>query len=170
LKIFSYRARDGDLMTTPADARGPEGLAMWGGIRDDIQNNVVGGDTAALASVQAAAESGERRRRELAGMTPGVGAQLHLPQPYADAGMGSPPAVGEGYSVESPAAPAQVQVDHGSLVYGRRPVYGDDLIGGVNFQGGRSEPAVRHVHNLGDSLFTEGASGPPALPAGYGRA
>jgi len=94
-------------------------------------------------------------------MTPGVGARLHLPQPYADAGIGSPPVQGEGYSVDAPAAPAQVVSDHGLLVYGRRPVYGDDLIGGVNFQGGRSEPAVRHVHDVGDGrLLIEARSAP----------
>jgi len=40
-------------------------------------------------------------------------------------------------------------------------VYGDDLIGGVNFQGGRSEPAVRHVHDVGDGrLLIEARSAP----------
>jgi len=41
------------------------------------------------------------------------------------------------------------------------PNYADPSVGGYQFQGGRSEPAVRHVTDLGDGrLFIEGAAAP----------
>jgi len=67
-----------------------------------IVGNVVGADTAALTAAQAQAESGERRRRELAPATPGVGTVLPLPSvlpagPSVGRDPASWPAVGGGY-------------------------------------------------------------------------
>ena len=119
---------------------------LQGGVRDDIQNNVVDIDTAALVSVQAAAETGERRRRDLASMTPGLGPLVALPQPPAGPGVGlsdvALPVVGEGYEVQAAPQPLQVTAPHGVPVHGARPVYGDDLIAGVGFTAGRQEPPV----------------------------
>jgi hypothetical protein len=118
-----------------------------------------------IAAVQAAAMAAENRRRELGGQSPGLGALLPLEQPPADAGQGSPPVVGEGYSVTAAPAPAQVYVPHGVPVYGDRTHYADPLVGGYGFQAGRSEPAVRHVMDIGDgALLIEGASAPAANP------
>jgi hypothetical protein len=112
-----------------------------------------------------AAMAEENRRRELGGQAPGLGAQMPMPQPVADAGQGSPPVVGEGYSVTAAPAPAQVYVPHGVPVYGDRPHYADPLMGGYGFQAGRSEPAVRHMMDIGDGgLLIEGASAPAADP------
>jgi hypothetical protein len=130
-------------MTTPADYPSSLVASLWGGVREDIQNNHVAEDLAALTAAQAQATVAEQNRRELASQTPGVGAPLPLPQPPADAGMGSPPVVGEGYSVEAPPQPLQVVVPHGVPVHGQRPVYGAGVVGGVGFQAGRQEPPIR---------------------------
>src|SRR6185437_15444655 len=140
-------------MTTPGDYPYSRVAELWGG----TAGNTSGMDfTAACAGAQASAEGGERRRRDLASARPGLGAQMDLPKPYADAGQGSPPVVGEGYALTAGIASAV------SKAYGpARPVYADDLVGGVGFRGGRSGPAVRHVTSLGDGrLFIEGASRP----------
>jgi hypothetical protein len=117
---------------------------------------------AEIAAAVAQAMSEENHRRDLAGQTPGLGAQMALPQPYADAGQGSPPTVGEGYATEAPAAPAQVYVPHGVPVYGARPHYADDLVGGIGFQGGRSEPAIRYSVSPG-LVFPVAAPAKPGL-------
>jgi hypothetical protein len=74
------------------------------------------------------------------------------------------PAVGEGHDVVAPDAPLQVVADHGVLVHGRRPSYADDLVGGVGFQGGRSEPAIRVLRNAGLSDVLSAVS-PPSRPS-----
>jgi hypothetical protein len=132
----------------PPDARGAEGAAMWGGVAGDTSGVDFEADCRAA---QSAAMDGENRRRLLASESPGLGAQLPIAQPYADAGQGSPPVVGEGYSVEAPAAPSQL------ASYGpQRPVYGPDVVGGYGFTGGRSEPAVRHVWAVDDGQIMIG--------------
>ena len=49
---------------------------------------------------------------------------------------------GEGYAVEAAAQPLQV-VSYPDPVYGQRPSYGDDLVGGIGFQAGRQEAPIR---------------------------
>jgi hypothetical protein len=116
-----------------------------------------------IAAAMNAAMDGENRRRQLASGTPGLGAVLRLPQSPAAAAVGKSsldmPAIGEGYAQGAPDAPQRKS-------YGPDlPVYADDLVGGYGFQGGRSEPAVRHVTDLGaDGLFIEGRSAPAASP------
>jgi len=130
-------------VTTPADYPSSLVASLWGGTRDDIQNNHVAEDLASLTAAQAQATTAEQNRREIASQTPGVGALLLLPQPYADAGQGSPPVQGEGYSAEAPSAPQQITVPHGVPVFDRRPSYGADVVGGIGFQAGRQEPPIR---------------------------
>jgi hypothetical protein len=130
---------------TPYDVR--LNPALQGGVRDDIQNNVVADDMAALAVAQGQAETGEDRRRQLASGTPGLGVLMSLPQSPAAAAIGKSsldmPAIGEGLS------PVSYVPQH--KAYGpASPVYADPFVGGVGFQGGRSEPAVRHAG--GDSF------------------
>jgi hypothetical protein len=131
-------------------------VSLQGGVRQDIQNNVVGADTAALTAAQAQAESGERRRRELAPATPGVGTVLPLPSvlpagPSVGRDPAGWPAVGGGYD-QTAEISATDQKAYGPA----RPVYADPFVGGIGFVAGRQEPAVRHVVNLGaDGLFIE---------------
>jgi hypothetical protein len=121
--------------------------SLQGGVREDIQNNQVGPDTLALTSAQAAAETDERRRRDLASQTPGLGPLVALPQPPAGPGVGLSdvplPVVGEGYEAQAAPQPLQVTVPHGVPVYGQRPSYGDDLVGGIGFTAGRQEAPIR---------------------------
>jgi hypothetical protein len=122
---------------------------LWGGVRQDIQNNAVDADTAALASSQAAAQDAENRRRRLASASPGLGVPVGLPQSPAAAGVGLSdvpmPAVGEGYDVTAEIAAAV------SKAYGPdRPQYGPDEVGGYGHPLGIAQPARRHVTNLGD--------------------
>lgn len=118
---------------------------LQGPVRQDIALGVVGANTAALASAQAAAETDERGRRELAIQTPGLGPLVALPQPPAGPGVGlsdmALPVVGEGWADPAPQ-PLQVMVPHGVPVYGQRPVYGDDLVAGVGFTAGREEAPI----------------------------
>ncbi|MGN6172989.1 MAG: hypothetical protein ACTHPS_08560 [Streptosporangiaceae bacterium] len=70
--------------------------------------------------------------------------------------------VGEGLADPAPQ-PLQVTVPHGVPVYGQRPSYGDDLVGGIGFAADRQEAPVRHVVTLGaDGLFIEGRPAPAA--------
>jgi hypothetical protein len=132
-------------MSTPYDARLDPSLQ--GGVAGDISGVDFEADCRAA---QSAAMDGENRRRLLASQSPGLGAQVPIAQPYADAGQGSPPAVGEGYATEAPVAPSQV------ASYGpARPVYAPDVVGGYGFTGGRSEPAVRHVWAVDGHLLIE---------------
>jgi hypothetical protein len=119
--------------------------------------------SADISAAMAAAMDAENRRRELAAQAPGLGALMHLGQPPAAHGVGisdipDSEVKGEGYAVTAPLTAAQVSS------YGPgSPVYADPSVGGYGFQGGRSEPAVRHVTNLGaDGLFIEGRSAPVA--------
>jgi hypothetical protein len=94
-----------------------------------------------IAGVMAAAMSEEDRRRELASATPGLGSLLPMEQPAAAAAIGKSgldmPVLGEGYEMAAPDA-----VQH--KAYGAaRPSYADAVVGGVGFQAGRQEPAVR---------------------------
>jgi hypothetical protein len=115
-----------------------------------------------IAGTMQAAMDEENRRRELASASPGLGTPLPLAQPVSAAGVGLSdvpmPVVGEGYDITPPVVTAV------SKAYGpERPVYGADEVGGVGFVGGRQEPAVRHVTNLGaDGLFIEGRPAPAA--------
>ena len=119
--------------------------------------------SADISAAMAAAMGEENRRRELASQAPGLGALMHLGQPPAAHGVGisdipDSEVKGEGYAVTAPLTAAQVSS------YGPgSPVYADGSVGGYGFQGGRSEPAIRHVTNLGaDGLFIEGRSAPVA--------
>ena len=108
-----------------------------------------------IASVMQQAMDAEDRRRELAGQSPGLGALVNLPQPPSGPGVGlsdvSLPVVGEGYDQTADIS-AAVQKAYGEA----RPTYADGLVGGTGFQAGRSEPAIRHVQDLGaDGLLID---------------
>src|SRR5262249_5896839 len=125
--------------------------ALWGGVREDIQNNVVDVDTAALMAAQGQAEDGENGRRELAAGRPGHGAPLPLPQPPAGPGVGIAdaqlPVIGMGYDVGPEPSTAQVA----SYVV---PNYAPDSVGGYDFVGGRQEaPVRRHVSQTDDGVL-----------------
>jgi hypothetical protein len=117
-----------------------------------------------ITSAMHAAMDAEDRRRELASATPGVGAAMPMEQPPSGPSVGKygvgGDIIGEGYAVQ-----AEI-VDAVAKAYGPpRPAYGDDLVGGFGFAGGRNEaPIRRHVTDLGDTLFIEGRSGPAADP------
>ena len=120
---------------------------LQGGVRTDIQNNVVAADTVALAAAQAQAEGAERRRRVAAALTPGHGVPLALPQPTGGPGIGlnDVPGLGvagEGYDVRAPDAPAQVAADHGVLVFARRPQYAAADVGGMGYLDGIAQPGL----------------------------
>ena len=128
-------------MTTPADYPSSLVVSLWGGVRDDVQNNVVGADTAALAAAQGQAENAENGRRQLAARLPGHGAQIPMPPAPSGPAVGKydavGPPVGEGYAMTPAVVPAV------SKSYGPdRPQYADDLTGGLGFTGGKSEPAI----------------------------
>ena len=112
-----------------------------------------------------AAMSAEDRRREVAGASPGLGALLPLEQPPSGAGVGiwDVPGLdvkGEGYAIQADAAGA-VHKAYGEA----RPVYAGPEVAGESYVLGVSQPALRHVTNLGaDGLFIEGASAPAADP------
>jgi hypothetical protein len=115
-----------------------------------------------IAAAMAAGMAAENRRRELAGMTPGLGPVLPLPQPPSGPGVGisdvALPVVGEGYEVQAEIA-AAVHKSYGAA----RPQYAHPLVGGIDYPAGTHQPALRHVTNLGaDGLFIEGASAPAA--------
>jgi hypothetical protein len=97
----------------------------------------------------AASMSAEDQRRQLAGQSPGLGALVQLPQPVAGPGIGLSDVpgldvVGEGYDQVAEIA-AAVEKSYGPS----RPQYAPPEVGGIGFQAGRSEPAVRHITNLG---------------------
>jgi hypothetical protein len=119
------------------------------------------GDEQDITAVMAAAEAAENRRRQLAGMTPGLGVLLPLEQPPGGPGVGlsdvALPVSGEGYEVQ-----AEIAAVHKS--YGAdRPQYAHPLVGGIGYPADTHQPALRHVTDLGaDGLFIEGRSAPPA--------
>jgi hypothetical protein len=93
-----------------------------------------------IAAVMAQAMTSENRRRELASASPGLGSPLPMPQPPAAAAVGKSsldmPVIGEGYDMA-----AQDAVQH--KAYGPdRPQYAADVVGGLGFQAGKSEPAI----------------------------
>jgi hypothetical protein len=106
----------------------------------------------------------EDRRREVAGASPGLGALLPMEQPPSGPSVGKygvgGPIVGEGYEVQAEIAAAVHKA------YGEdRPCYAGPAVGGDSYVLGVSQPALRHVTNLGaDGLFIEGASAPAADP------
>jgi hypothetical protein len=115
-----------------------------------------------IRAVQAAAENAENRRREVAGATPGLGALLPLEQPPGGAGVGiwdvDMPVIGEGYGQQAEIAGA-VHKAYGEA----RPVYAGPAVAGDSYVLGVSQPALRHVTDLGaDGLFIEGRSAPVA--------
>lgn len=115
-----------------------------------------------IAAAMQAAMDGENRRRELASQTPGLGPVLPLPQPPAGPGVGLSdvplPVVGEGYEVQAEIA-AAVHKAYGTA----RPQYAHPAVGGIDYPAGTHQPALRHVHDLGDgTLFIEGRSAPAA--------
>lgn len=93
-----------------------------------------------IAGVMAAAMNAENDRRRLAASRPGHGAPVPTPQSPAGAGIGisdvDMPAVGLGFSVP----PTVPQALTASYVV---PSYADDMVAGVGFTGGKSEPAIR---------------------------
>jgi hypothetical protein len=97
-------------------------------------------DIASIAAAQQQAQGAENRRRELAAQRPGHGAQIELPQPPSAAAIGKSgldlPIVGEGYGTPPEPSPF-VQAAYSV------PNYADAVVGGVGFQAGRNEPAVR---------------------------
>jgi len=140
--------------------------SLQGGVRADILNSVVGPDTAALASAQAAAETGENRRRRVASQTPGLGVLVQLPPPVAGPGVGITdvplPMAGEGMEVPPAVSDAQA----GS--YGpRAPVYADPVVGGFTYPDAISEPVFRASVSPGVVLAPVPAS--PARPSLLGR-
>jgi hypothetical protein len=107
-----------------------------------------------IAAVMQASMNAEDKRRQLASMTPGLGAQLNLPDvPYGPSvgksGLDLPP-VGEGLET-SPVVVPRLKA------YGpQSPVYADDLVGGLGYSLGSVHNARRHVTDLGaDGLFIE---------------
>jgi hypothetical protein len=103
--------------------------------------------SADISATLAAAMNQENRRRELASQAPGLGALMHLGQPPAAHGVGisdipDSEVKGEGYATEAAAQPLQV-VTSPDPVYGQRPSYSDDLVGGIGFVGGRQEAPIR---------------------------
>ena len=115
-----------------------------------------------IAAVMAAAMAAEDRRREVAGASPGLGALLPMEQPPSGAGVGiwdvDMPVTGEGYEVQAEIA-AAVHKAYGEA----RPVYAGPEAPGDSYPLGVSQPALRHVTDLGaDGLFIEGASAPAA--------
>jgi hypothetical protein len=93
-----------------------------------------------IAGVMAQAMTSEDRRRELASQSPGLGSPLPMEQPAAGPSVGKygldMPVVGEGYLMTAPDA-----VQH--KAYGpQAPVYAPDVVGGLGFQAGKSEPAI----------------------------
>ena len=115
-----------------------------------------------IRSVMAAAMAAEDRRREVAGASPGLGALLPMEQPPSGPSVGKygvgGPIVGEGYEVQAEIAAAVHKA------YGEdRPSYAGPAVGGDSYVLGVSQPALRHVHDLGDgTLFIEGRSAPAA--------
>jgi hypothetical protein len=115
-----------------------------------------------IRSVMDSAMSAEDRRREVASQSPGLGALLPLPQPPSGPSVGKAgldlPVVGEGYEVQAEIA-AAVHKAYGEA----RPVYAGPAVAGDSYPLGVSQPALRHVTDLGaDGLFVEGASVPAA--------
>src|SRR5215471_320831 len=117
-----------------------------------------------ITSAMHAAMASEGRRREVASASPGLGALMRLPQSPAAAGVGlsdvDMPAIGEGYDQVAEIAAAV------SKAYGEsRPVYAGPAVAGDSYGPlGVSQPALRHVANLGDSLLIE--PGPGGQPYG----
>jgi hypothetical protein len=115
-----------------------------------------------VRSVMDSAMSAEDRRREVASQSPGLGALLPLPQPPSGPSVGKAgldlPVVGEGYEGQAEIA-AAVHKAYGEA----RPVYAGPAVAGDSYPLGVSQPALRHVTDLGaDGLFVEGASVPAA--------
>jgi hypothetical protein len=116
-----------------------------------------------IRATLAQAMAAENRRRQVASDSPGLGTLLPTPQPPSGPGVGisdvDPPVVGEGYSVTAPAGGAQ------TTSYGpARPVYADDLVGGVGFQGGFSEPVIESFRfSVSPGLVTPPAQARPGL-------
>ena len=115
--------------------------------------------TPGIEGVMAAAMDGEINRRKVASMTPGAGALMALPQPPAGPGVGLSDITGldvqgEGYDVPPPVGPAV------TAAYGPdRPQYADAVVAGYSHPLNLAQPALRHVHDLGDgTLFVEGRS------------
>ncbi len=113
-------------MTTPADYPSALVASLWGGVAADTS----GPDfTAECATAQASAMNAESRRRQLAAQSPGLGAQVPMPQPYAGPGPGLAgvpglEVVGEGYGTMPPADPFQHKA------YGEtRPAYAPAEVG-----------------------------------------
>ena len=115
-----------------------------------------------IEGVIAQAMAAENRRRELAAQMPGHGAPVPLDQPPSGPSLGKygvgGPVVGEGYEVQAEIA-AAVHKAYGTA----RPQYAHPAVGGIDYPAGTHQPALRHVHDLGDgTLFIEGRSAPAA--------
>ena len=113
-------------------------------------------------AAQTTAEDAENRRREIAGASPGLGALLPMEQPPSGAGVGiwdvDMPVIGEGYD-QQPEIAAAVHKAYGEA----RPSYAGPAVAGDGYPLGVSQPALRHVTDLGaDGLFIEGRSAPAA--------
>lgn len=107
-----------------------------------------------IAGVMAEAMDAENRRRQAAADSPGLGYQLALPQSPAAAAVGKSgldmPAIGEGY--DQAAADAFQHKSYGPAA----PVYGPAEVGGLGYPLGISQPARRHVADMGaDGLLIE---------------
>jgi hypothetical protein len=121
-----------------------------------------------IAAAMSAGMTGENRRRELASQRPGLGSPVPLEQPAAAAAIGKSgldmPVIGEGYEMTAPDA-----VQHKAYGPGR-PVYADDLVGGLGFQAGKSEPAIS-VYTGSRSAPADGVMvvSPPSRPSLWRR-
>jgi hypothetical protein len=116
-----------------------------------------------VAGVMAAAMNAENRRRELASASPGLGSPLLMEQPAAGPAVGKYglPGLevqGEGYEMTAPSV-----LQH--KAYGpERPVYAPDVVGGLGFTAGKSEPAIGVYpgsRSAGGAVFVS----PPARPS-----
>jgi hypothetical protein len=144
-----------------SDARLAAGLQ--GGVAPDPGMGVVGADTAALASAQAAAETAENRRRRIASMSPGLGVLLALPQPDAGPAVGKPGlgiVTGEGYEVQAEITEATAKS------YGPpRPQYAAPEVAGIDYPLGIAQPSMR----FGVSPGTVVVSPPAPKPGLWSR-
>jgi hypothetical protein len=121
--------------------------------------------TAEIQAAQQQAMDAENGRRQLASQRPGHGVLLPLEQPPSAAAIGKSgldmPVIGEGYDMSPGLSPA-IQAAYSV------PNYADAVVGGVGFQAGRQEPAVRvllrsRAAGFGDRVDYVSA-GPPRRP------
>jgi hypothetical protein len=115
-----------------------------------------------IAQVMMQAMQAEDQRRQVASASPGLGALLPMEQPPSGPSVGKygvgGDIIGEGYAVEAEIT-AVVHKSYGPA----RPVYAGPAVAGDSYPLGVSQPALRHVQDIGDGqLLIEGRSAPTA--------